>query len=344
REAELLAALETGANPIRLTASGDSLLEQAEPRLYVDDEDEGDKNDDAADQDDAAGATSGEDDTQDGAQAELPGELQIQFELEARYLARFEESGADIFLSDSQYSPYLLVRAQDEDENLSWEQFTELHEERIRYYASTLKPAIYAVVSEPAAYATYSAIDLPGGDDDPDRNLDAWVSHLKRLITIVEEESPDTRIAVSITLDDDLNADFYERVLGLDGLDIITLEVYQPSSFERVQDLLDERGHPLDFGQELWISETWYGFCMAPQRSMELDAMWLDVVVAFAASEGFRGVLPNHYGCFLQAGGTMIEPNVDLDGRTEVWEKWRDLVAQWQMPLEETESTPADGD
>ena len=73
-----------------------------------------------------------------------------------------------------------------------------------------------------------------------------------------------------------------------------------------IEDILAERGRPQDNGKEVWLAETWYGYCLAPQRSMDLDSEWLEVVVAFALKESISGVMPSDYGCFLQEGGTPV--------------------------------------
>jgi hypothetical protein len=325
RSAELAAILEAGASPVRISASGDTLLEQRD----LNNEAESDATPEAEtteESDVTPEATEESGDTEVSEEAE---ELAQRLDYEDRYMAPLLESDSELFLADSQYSPYLLKQSQDNDnEKMSWEDFTVLHEERIRYYANLYQPAIYAVVTEPERYAQYSAIDDTEGSDD--ERLDAWVAHTSNLIAAAKEESPDSRIAVTISIDSDFDQQYYERVLGLEGLDILTVELYQPASYEQVQRLIDERGHPRDYGQELWITETWYGFCMAPQRSMELDSLWLETVVAFAAKEGISGVLPTSFGCFLQPGGTLLIPDPDLNGRTEVWEKWRDLVQEWK--------------
>lgn len=324
RTAELRAMLETGASPIRVSASGDTLLELRD--LGGDDE--------STATPEAESTEEAETEESASVLSEEAEEIAQRLDYEERYMAPLLESDAELFLADSQYSPYLLSQAQDnENEAMPWEDFLVLHEERIRHYASLYQPAIYAVVTEPERYAQYSAIEEPDGDEDD--KLDAWVAHTSDLITAVQEESPDSRVAVTISIDSDFDQEYYERVLGLEGLDIITVELYQPVSYDEIQALMDERGHPRDFDQEMWITETWYGFCMAPQRSMELDSLWLETVVAFAAKEDISGVLPTSFGCFLQPGGTLTIPDPDLNGRTEVWETWRDLVQEWQPTGEE---------
>jgi hypothetical protein len=316
RLAELDALLETGASPIRVAASGDTLLEAEEPRLYLreDSENEADR------------------DPEEAARR-----LQEQIDLEAEYMTLIAESDADLFLSDSQYSPYLLLQAQDDgddddDATLTWDAFAEIQAARIRYYAATYQPAAYSLVTEPSAYEQYSSLEAI---DDEDEYLDLWVAQLETLIEMMGEESPETLLGVTVSLDDDFDLAFYERALEIDGIDFISLDLYQPAAFNLLEETLDERGHPRDFGKELWISETWYGFCMAPQRSMELDSMWLETVVAFAAKTNISAVMPTSFGCFLQEGGTLIVPAGDLDGRTSAWETWRELVEAWQTPLPE---------
>ena len=99
--------------------------------------------------------------------------------------------------------------------------------------------------------------------------------------------------------------------------------------FDLIEDALAERGRPQEQGAELWLAETWYGYCLAPQRSMALDAEWLETAVAFAARYEGSAVLPNDFGCFLQPGGTLFAGEIDEDGRTEAWETWQRLVAEW---------------
>ncbi|MBI5957727.1 MAG: hypothetical protein HY866_03260, partial [Chloroflexi bacterium] len=82
--------------------------------------------------------------------------------------------------------------------------------------------------------------------------------------------------------------------------------------------------------KQMWIVETWYGYCLAPQRSMELDAKWLELTAAFASKENFSAMLAKDFGCFIEPGGTFLQRDIPLDGRTDVWESWRALIQQWQ--------------
>ncbi|MBN1201929.1 MAG: hypothetical protein JXJ20_08755 [Anaerolineae bacterium] len=311
RVAELEAALEAGAFPIRLAANGDILLQQQEELRK-------------AAEDDAS--------ITELSDIELSEGLQKQIGYETRYMDRVFEAGVPLFLSDSQYSPHLLELTDNGKDLHPWEAFTVLHLDRVRSYAEQYQPAYYAVVAEPGAYYQYSGIERPADEDDDEANAEAWIEHTGDLIDVVKEVSPDTRIAVTISINDDLDIIYYRAMLEMDGIDLITVDVYQFGSFSQLQDLIDSEGHPRDYDKELWISETWYGFCMAPQRSMALDAQWLEVVVAFAAKEGITGVMPNSFGCFLSPGGTLFIPEPDLSGRTEAWETWRELVETWQGP------------
>lgn len=310
RMAELEALLDANVATVRLGASGDMWLEEEQPRLF-DSGGEGDDED----------AEPTEDERQEAAER-----IARQQAYEADYMARIQEAGAELHLSDSQYSPYLLVWAND-DGDIPWTDFAALHEDRVRRYAQVYQPARYEVVTEPNAYGEYSAIDLP--DDEAER-LELWVAHTETLRDAVHEESPDTQIGVTIAIQSDFDLDYYERILALDGIDFVSFRVYQPGAFEVIEDILAERGHPRDSGKALWLAETWYGYCLAPQRSMALDAEWLEVAVAFAQKESISGVMPSDYGCFLQKGGTLFSDTVDIGGRTEVWETWRDLVEAWR--------------
>jgi len=325
RKAEFQAILDSGASPVRLSANGDILLEQHVPRLYIERDDQNKPENQPTEVADGSGSLP----------SDIEEKINNQLDYERQYMETVQESGVDLFISDSQYSTYLLLKARDEDEKTGWGEFTQLHEERIRYYARQYQPAYYGVLTEPGAYEDFSGLEMLAESEE--ERLDAWVAHTEDLIEAVHEESPDTRVAVTISLDRDFDLKYYERVLGLEGLDIITVDAYQQVSFEKIEDLVDEHGHPRDHGQELWITDTWYGFCMTPQRSMKLDSLWLETVVAFAAKEQITGVLPTSFGCFLQPGGTLINPVVDLDGRTEVFETWKDLVGQWQVARTEDE-------
>lgn len=299
RLAELQAALEAGADVVRLSASGDMRLEAEQPRLFKPDE----KKDPAEEQ------------------ARIEARLARQQADEDAYMQALAEAGVDLILSDSQYTPYLLMQANDE-EKVPWEDFARIQEERVRYYAARYQPMAYEVITEPSQYAAYSGIAMPEDADE----LALWLEQARRLAAAVGEESPDTLVGVTISLIDDLDLDFYEQALTLDELDFIGVRVFQPGAFDVLEDLFTERGHPADYGKELWLLETWYGYCLAPQRSMELDAMWLETVTAFAAKERISAVLVNDYGCFIQEGGTLFQANVDLNGRTEVWERWQELI------------------
>ena len=313
RMAELEALLDAHVTSVRLGASGDMWLEEKEPRLFK-------ATDDKGNDDEAAAPT--EEELQEAAER-----VARQQAYEADYMARIEESGAELHLSDSQYSPYLLVWSNDAGD-IPWTDFAALHEERIRRFAQLYQPARYEVVTEPNAYGEYSGIDLP--DDEAER-LDLWVAHTEALRDAVREESPDTQVGVTIAIQSEFDLDYYERILDVEGIDFISFRVYQPGAFDVIEDILDERGRPQDHGKELWLVETWYGYCLAPQRSMALDSEWLEVVVAFASKESISGVMPSDYGCFLQEGGTLFSDTVDVEGRTEVWKTWRDLVQTWSQ-------------
>jgi len=303
RLAELSAAVEAGADVLRLTASGDMLLEAEQPRLFKADEDK-----DPAEE-----------------QAKIAARINRQREDETAYLEAINELGVGLIVSDAQYTPYLLMKADDE-EKITWEEFTQIQEERVRHYARTLQPLAYEVVTEPAQYAQYSGI---AEQEDADE-IGQWVAQTERLAAAVREESPETLVGVTIAISDDLDLDFYEQVLALESVDFVGVRIFQPAAFDVLEEILAERGHPADHGKELWLLETWYGYCLAPQRSMDLDATWLEAVAAFAAKERITTVLANDYGCFLQAGGTLFQDEVDLEGRTEVWRRWQELIRTWQ--------------
>jgi hypothetical protein len=301
RMAELDAHLAAGAQIMRIGASGDVWLEQEKHRLFADDNEE---------------------DLQTAAD-----HIASQQFYEEEFLTHLTESGVDLYLSDAQYSPYLIVWSNDKDsEDITWETFTALHADRIRRYARELQPAFYEIVNEPNSYGQYSGIKEP--EDDAER-LDAWVQHTEDLIAVVEEESPDTRIGVNVALQGDFELDYYERILELDGLDFVAFRIFQPAAFGVLEDVLAERGYPNDFDKDLWLAETWYGYCLAPQRSMKLDSDWLKAAVAFAAKENMAGAMTSDFGCFLQAGGTLATNDINLDGRTDVWTAWQSLIQTW---------------
>jgi hypothetical protein len=301
RMAELDAHLAAGAQIMRIGASGDVWLEQEKHRLFADDNEE---------------------DLQTAAD-----HIAAQQSYEKEFVTHLTESGVDLYLSDAQYSPYLIVWSNDEDsEDITWETFTKLHTDRIQRYARELQPAYYEIVNEPNSYGQYSGIKEP--EDDAER-LDAWVQHTEDLIAVVGEESPDTLIGVNVALQGDFELDYYERILELDGLDFVAFRIFQPAAFGVLEDVLEERGHPNDFDKNLWLAETWYGYCLAPQRSMKLDSDWLKAAVAFAAKENMAGAMTSDFGCFLQAGGTLATNDVNLDGRTDVWTAWQSLIQIW---------------
>ncbi|WP_119068027.1 hypothetical protein [Aggregatilinea lenta] len=313
RMAELDAAIDTGSSPIRIEASGDTLLEAEEPRIFVP-------------------SSENTNETPEPDPEYSAARLAEQLDYETQYMDHIAESGAALMIADSQYSPYLLTRANEEDTDpLPWDEFTALHEERIRYYASIYQPSVYVVVNNPSTYENYSGIALPS--DDEDENLNAWVAHTEQLIAAVRDELPDVLVGVTVMPTDDFDLAYYERALEIDGLDFISIEVRQEPFFTFVQDMLDEHGRPSDYGKTLWIDQTWYGYCMAPQRSMDLDSLWLEAVTAFAAKENFGAVMPTSFGCFLQPGGTLIQTSVDYEGRTPVFDTWQRLVQQWGAPL-----------
>jgi hypothetical protein len=301
--AELDAAVQGGASVIRVSAGGDMLLEAETPRLFNDSADEAGKQK-AADR------------------------IARQQAAEKEYMDQLAASGVKLYLTDSQYSPYLLVWANDNDsKKVSWDDFTAFQERRIRQYAGQYKPLVYEIVSEPEAYTQYSGIQEPEGAD----MLDLWVAQTEKLIAAVQEVSPDTKIGVGVSIQSDFDKQFYQRALTLDGIDLVGVRIFQPAAFQVIEDLLAQDGSPMDHGKEMWIVETWYGYCLAPQRSMDLDGVWLETVAAFAAKDTMSAVFANDFGCFLQPGGTLFQTSVNLDGRTEVWRSWQALIKTWNV-------------
>ncbi len=301
RLAELQAAVDAGAAVVRMTASGDMLLEAQEPRMFGDGDDE-------------AGL------------AKARARVERQRAVEARFMAAVAQSGVDVMLADYQYSPYLLVRAYEEKQDIPWEEFTQIQENRIRYYARTYQPAYYEVLNEPSMYDDYSRVALP---EDMDA-VDVWVQQAERLAAAVREESPQTQIGFSIALQDELDAEIYSRLMKSDAIDFVGFRVYQPGAFQVLDELFAERGHPHDYGKQGWITETWYGACVAPQRSQSLDAKWLAATIAYAAQGGMDAVLASDLGCFLQKGGTLLGDNPQPNSRTDVWQRWHELILTWQ--------------
>jgi len=305
RLAELNAALDAGAQVVRVSASGDVLFERETPRLF--------KVDDPADTE---------------AAAEAAARLDRQQAREAEYMQHIADAGVKLYIADSQYTPYLqLWAADDKADDITWETFADLQTQRVRAYAAQHQPYAYELVNEPEAYYQYSGIKLPDGTTDAAK-LDQWIAQTESLIQALDEVSPDTLTGVTINLGSTFDKDFYERALAVEGLDFVGFRVFQPAAFDEIENLYAERGHPAAHGKQGWIVETWYGYCLAPQRSMDFDADWLKMAVAFARQERMAGVLESDFGCFLTAGGTLFQQDVALDGRTEVWQRWRDLIAQ----------------
>jgi hypothetical protein len=308
RTAELDAELAAGASVVRLSASGDMLWEAQTPQLFKPTE-----NDDPAQ-----------------IAQERTDRINRQQATEKTFMQHLTDSGVDLMLADSQYSPYLIVWASDSgDAKLTWDDLLKTQQDRVRYYAKLYQPAIYEVVNDPDSYLQYTGISAPS--DSTDEMLDLWATQTQKLIDIVHEESPDTRIAITVSIDSDFNLAYYDRVLQMDDVDQIGFRVFQPAAFDVMANIFADHGHPEDFGKGLWIVETWYGYCLAPQRSMAMDATWLDMISEYAAAEQIGGVLVSDYGCFLQKGGTLFQSDsADLTGRTLVWTKWQELVARWQ--------------
>lgn len=311
RVAELDAVLSTGARLVRLGASGDMLFETDDPVLFT-----------TTAAEDASSADSG--DAGEAPALEPSERIARQQQYEGQFMERVLASGAGLVIADSQYTPYLLVKG-GEEADIPWDDFRAYHRQRVEHYAALYQPYAYEIVNEPAAYTQFSdLVDF----ESADQQLELWIAHTQALIDLVHEVSPDTLVGVSIAPQNEFDLDYYERALAL-GLDFVAFRVYQPAQFDLIEDALAERGRPQDQGAELWLAETWYGYCLAPQRSMALDAEWLETAVAFAARYDAGAVLPNDFGCFLQPGGTLFAGEIDPDGRTEVWDTWQRLTAQW---------------
>jgi hypothetical protein len=300
--AELDAAVQGGASVIRVSAGGDLLLEAETPRLFNDSNDEAGKQK-AADR------------------------IARQQAAEKEYMDKLAASSVKLDISDSQYSPYLLVWANDNSsKKVTWDDFTAFQERRIRQYAGQYKPYAYEIVNEPDAYTQYSALEFPEGANQ----LDLWVAQTQKLIAAVHDVSPDTKVGVGVSVQSDFDKQYYQQALTLDGIDFIGVRLFQPAAFQVVEDLLAQEGSPMDHGKEMWILETWYGYCLAPQRSMDLDSTWLETVAAFAAKNQMSAMFTNDFGCFLQPGGTLFQSSVHLDGRTDVWKQWQALIKTWK--------------
>jgi len=297
--AELEGVMSTGASPIRMAVSGDMLLEKQEQRIFTDDE-----------------VAEGQTTTERILNAETD---------EAEYMEILTSSDQSIMLSDYRTSTYLAVKADDDDQKITWDEFTQLHTERVLHYAELYQPAYYEIVTEPSFYYAFSSIEEPDTDEEKHQQ---WTSHIEALIAAVEEASPNTQIGVLINMYMDEDLDLYDVLLAMDGIDFISVKAYQTADLDELEDLVAEHGHPHAFDKQLWIVETWYGYCLAPQRSMELDSTWLEAVVAFAAKNQIDGVISSDYGCFVQPGGTLMASSLDADGRTDVWETWKKLVSQ----------------
>jgi len=266
------------------------------------------------------------DDASDEDKQKAADRLTNQQVAEDEYMARVQESGTKLVLVDAQYSPYLIVQGGENDgDKMVWDDFAQIQEDRVRHYSELYHPYAYEVISEPEGYATYSAVDEP---DDVDR-VDLWATQAERLIKAVKEASPDTLVGITISIDSDFEKEFYARMLENKDLDYLGVRLFQPGAFQVIEDLLKEKGEPREFGKQFWIVETWYGYCLAPQRSMKLDSEWLELVAAFSAKESISTMLANDYGCFLQAGGTALQAFDKSDGRTEAWKRWRDLIQTW---------------
>lgn len=320
RLAELDAIIDSGALVLRLGASGDMLFESEEPELFASATAEPEE---AAEDDEA-------EDTGEG--VDVAARIDEQQAYEEQFMQRVVEAGIDLVIADSQYTPYLLVKG-GEDADIAWDDFRAYHRQRVEHYATLYQPYAYEIVNEPAAYSDYS--DLADFESS-EQQLELWIEHTQDLIDLVHEVSPDTLVGVSIAPQTEFDLDYYERVLEL-GIDFVAFRVYQPAQYDLIEETLAERGRPQEHGAELWLAETWYGYCLAPQRSMDLDAEWLETAVAFAARYEGSVVLPNDFGCFLQPGGTLFASEIDASGRTEVWQTWQRLIAEW-APSEEADS------
>ena len=309
RTAELSAFIDAGIGLLRLSASGDMLFEIDEPVLFQ-------------------ASESGEGDADTGADVAAtrqPSEqVRQQQAYEERFMQRVLESGVKLVIADSQYTPYLLVKG-GESADIAWDDFRAYHRQRIEHYASLYQPYAYEIVNEPGAYTNFS--DLADFESEA-QQLELWVEHTQDLIELVREVSPETLVGVSIAPQNEFDLDYYERVLDM-GIDFVAFRVYQPAQFDLIEDALAQRGRPQEHGAQLWLAETWYGYCLAPQRSMTLDSEWLETAVAFAARYDASAVLPNDFGCFLQPGGTLFAGDVNETGRTEVWNTWKRLIAEW---------------
>lgn len=180
-------------------------------------------------------------------------------------------------------------------EKLTWEQFKSVWVERVKIVAERYKPDYYIVVKEPGWYWLMPWDVLISR---PWTKLNDWITLTEKLIKVVKEVSPETKIAIatpgnSLYHDQagDIILNYYKAAVKMEGLDIIGVDIYTIRSFEDTERFVKEVGLN---GKELWILETW-GQTHAlnppvPARE-SLDTKFVRVATYFAQKINGNGVV-----------------------------------------------------
>jgi hypothetical protein len=234
--------------------------------------------------------------------------------LSDQLMKQVKTSGKELFLADTQHSPYLL------NHPVSWEEFQSLHLKRIAFFTERYNPDYYCVVVEPSVYHSHGV----GGEMDPEK----WVKQTEAAVNVVKRINRNIQTAVSVGPEAENDRIYIQKVFAVKNLDIIGLEAYYPRDVEELEKLLNNI--PDRQGKKLWITETWSGmpfpYTQVEGKDRE-DAKWVKAMTYFAQKYKFDGLLvwPFQYFVTYERFDNTEEP-VDFSKRTASFFAYRDLI------------------
>ncbi len=233
-----------------------------------------------------------------------------------KLVAKIRESGLKLLMVDTQHSEYLSKHP------VTWDQFRSIHLQRVKRFTRRYHPDFYVVVTEPSTYLHWGIQGRP--------DIKEWVRLTRSAAEAVKQIRPGTKTGICIDVGDRYNEEYYRRVLALQDLDIVGMEIYKPSQFAEAEALLSD--HPHRHGKALWLFETWsgmpYPFTNVPTKERE-DAKWIEASVYFAQRHQYDAYLVWPFQYFITYDRDYDRTGrVDYTGRTRPFSVFKKLVGE----------------
>lgn len=215
-----------------------------------------------------------------------------QERIDDAFVEAIRATGRKLVLVDTQHPKFAQKR------KLSWAEFCAFHERRIMYYQRRYQPAVYQLVCEPMSYH-----DFVINRESP-YSAELWAQQLASMCRRVKSLAPETRTAICLLVAPEKKPEWlvWEKLRELPELDILCVEIYQPEDFARTLERLGEHGHPVKYGKQFWVAETYNGWAMGPGRRWDLDARWVTLAHDFGKAAGAEAVMVWTFGTFAEGG------------------------------------------